>query len=111
MSIGMPVQKAKDRYGKDFESLMDFYLTNGLVYSDNRVFVMAMMHNKNELLKKSKIGLDKLDCWYVHYAAGDLYRLFEIAPYEMEWAIFEREDKPLKCYNIKRMRRLIDGQK
>jgi hypothetical protein len=43
------------------------------------------MHNK-ELLegKKTEKELDKLDCWYVHYAAGDIKRLFEICPYELE---------------------------
>lgn len=91
---------------------MDYYLTNGIVYSDDRVFVMAIMHNKEALLKKEKKELDKLDSWYVHYAAGDISRLFEIAPYEMEWAIFERgEDKPLKCYNLNRIRRLIYGRR
>ncbi len=61
--------------------------------------------------KKSEKDIDKLDCWYVHYAAGDLGRLFEIAPYEMEWAVFERENQILKCYNLDRLRRLVNGQK
>ena len=91
---------------------MAYYLINGVVYSDDKVFVMAMLHNKNQLLKKEKKELDKLDCWYVHYAAGDISRLFEIAPYEMEWAIFERgENKPLKCYKLDRIRRLIYGRR
>ena len=87
MSIGNPIQLAKDRYGKDFESLMGFYLTHGVVYSDDKVFVMAIMHNKDALLKNKKKELDNLNCWYVHYAAGDISRLFEIAPYELEWAL------------------------
>ena len=91
---------------------MAFYLTHGVVYSDDRIFVMAIMHNKDALLKNSKKELDKLDCWYIHYAAGDILRLFEIAPYEMEWAIFERgEGKPLKCYKIDRIRRLVYGRR
>lgn len=91
---------------------MDYYLNNGVVYSDDVVFVMARLHNKNQLIKNIKNKLDKLDSWYVHYAAGNISRLFEIAPYEMKWAIFERgEDKPLKCYNLDRIRRLINGRK
>ena len=90
---------------------MGFYLTHGVVYSDDKVFVMAIMHNKDALLKNKKKELDNLNCWYVHYAAGDISRLFEIAPYELEWAIFERGDnKPLKCYNLNRIRRLIYGR-
>jgi hypothetical protein len=73
---------------------------------------MAILHNKDFLMgKKSEKDIDKLDCWYVHYAAGDLGRLFEIAPYEMEWAVFERENQILKCYNLDRLRRLVNGQK
>ena len=90
---------------------MAYYLINGIVYSDDRVFVMAMRHNKNQLLKNKENQLDKLDSWYIHYAAGDILRLFEIAPYEMEWAIFERgKDKPLKCYKVDRIRRLFYGR-
>ena len=91
---------------------MGFYLTHGVVYSDDKVFVMAIMHNKDALLKNKKKELDNLNCWYVHYAAGDISRLFEIAPYELEWALFERgEDKPLKCYKVYRIRRLIYGRR
>ena len=72
---------------------------------------MAMMHNKDFLMgKKSEKELDKLDCWYIHYAAGDVKRLFEIAPYEMKWALFERNNDKLKCYDLDRIRRLINGQ-
>ena len=106
-----PIQLAIDRYGSKFEELLTHYSTNGVVYSDNRVLVMEMMHNKDLLFgKKSEKDLDKLDCWYVHYAAGDIKRLFEIAPYEMKWAVFERENQKLKCYDLDRIRRLINGQ-
>lgn len=106
-----PIQLAIDRYGSEFEELLTHYSTNGVVYSDNRVFVMAMMHNKDFLMgKKSEKELDKLDCWYIHYAAGDIKRLFEIAPYEMKWALFERDNDKLKCYNLDRIRRLINGR-
>jgi len=106
-----PIQLAIDRYGSEFEELLIHYSTNGVVYSDNRVFVMAIMHNKDLLFgKKTEKDLDKLDCWYVHYAAGDIKRLFEIAPYEMKWAVFERENQKLKCYDLDRIRRLINGQ-
>lgn len=69
------------------------------------------MHNKDLLKgKKSEKELDKLDCWYVHYAAGDLKRLFEIAPYELEWVAFERNNDKLKFYKVERIRGLIYGQ-
>ena len=110
--MNIPIQIAKDHYGNVFEELIHHYSTEGVVYSDDRLFVMAILHNKDFLMgKKSEKDIDKLDCWYVHYAAGDLGRLFEIAPYEMEWAVFERENQILKCYNLDRLRRLVNGQK
>lgn len=70
------------------------------------------MHNKDLLKgKKSEKDLYNLDCWFVHYAAGNLDRLFEICPYELEWVAFERGDfKPLKFYKLDRIRRLLYGQ-
>ncbi len=90
---------------------MDFYLTHGVVYSDDKIFVMAIMHNKDAMLNNKNNKLDILNCWYVHYAAGDILRLFEIEPHKMEWVIFERgENKPIKCYKIDRIRRLVYGR-
>tara|TARA_X000001382_G_scaffold97278_2_gene71644 strand:- start:2148 stop:2372 length:225 start_codon:yes stop_codon:yes gene_type:complete len=71
---------------------------------------MAILHNKNFLEKKIDNNLDKLDCWYVHYAAGDIFRIFEICPKEVKWCAFERGvDKSLKFYKLDRIRRLIYG--
>ena len=111
--MNTPIQMAIDRYGNELEELLTHYSTEGVVYSDNRVFVMAVMHNK-ELLegKNSEKELDKLDCWYIHYAAGDIKRIFEICPYELEWVAFERGDfKPLKFYKLDRIRRLSYGRR
>ena len=112
MSQNTPMKLAIDHYGSDLGELLAHYLINGVVYSDDKLFVMAMMHDKDFLMgEKSEKDIDKLDCWYIHYASGDLNRLFEIAPYEMKWAVFERENQKLKCYNLDRIRRLINGQK
>tara|TARA_R100000353_G_C6495402_1_gene192789 strand:+ start:34 stop:366 length:333 start_codon:yes stop_codon:yes gene_type:complete len=110
--MNTPIQKAIDRYGNELEELIRHYSTTGVVYSDNRLFVMAVMHNKEILQGKNfKKGLDKLNCWYVHYAAGDIKRLYEICPYELTWVAFERGDKPLKFYKLDRIRRLSYGRK
>ena len=111
--MNTPIQMAIDRYGNELEELLTHYLINGVTYCDNKLFVMAIMHNK-ELLegKNSEKELDKLDCWYIHYAAGDMKRLFEICPYELEWVAFERGDfKPLKFYKLDRIRRLSYGRR
>ena len=113
MLAHLPIQKAIDRYGNDLEEMILHYSTEGVVYSDDQLFVMAIMHNKDLLKgKKSEKDLYNLDCWYVHYAAGNLDRLFEICPCELEWVAFERGDfKPLKFYKLDRIRRLIHGRK
>ena len=105
------IHLAKSHYGKHFQTLFDYYLQNGIVYSDKYIFVMAMLHNKNFLMEnKKQNNLDKLDCYYIHYAIGDMKRLFEIAPKKVEWVVFERGNKPLKCYKYERIRSLIYGQ-
>ena len=82
------------------------------MYSDNRLFAMFTMHNKNRLEKNIEKELDKVDCWFVHYAAGDVERLFEICPYELTWVAFDRgEHKPLKFYKLDRIRRLFYGKR
>jgi hypothetical protein len=107
------IEKAKDHFGSDFEALFDYYLEYGIVYSDQETFTMAVIHDKDYLLgKKSEKEIDKRDCYYVHYHAGDLKRLFDIMPEPMEWVVFDRiTDQPMKCYNIERIRRLIYGKK
>ena len=108
--MNTPIQKAKDRYGKHLEELILHYSTNGLMYSDNQVFLLMQLHNKNLLENENSLkDVDKLDCWYVHYATGNLNRLFEICPYDVEWVAFERGDEPLRFYKLDRIRRLSNG--
>jgi len=83
-----------------------------VVYSDDRLFAMFTMHNKNRLEKKTEKELDKVDCWFVHYAAGDVNRLSDILPYDLDWIAFDRgKDKPLKFYKLSRIRRLFHGKR
>ena len=106
------INKAKNHYGKDFEEIFDYYLKNGIVYSDDKTFVMAMYHNKDVLLGKKQLNkLDRCDCYFVHYFTGNLKRLFALMPVELEYAVFERFDGKLKVYNLERLRRKIYGIK
>jgi hypothetical protein len=93
---------------------MDYYLKNGVVYCDESLFLFAVSYDKDvlggDIENIGKIPLDKIDCWYVHYASGDLKRIFEISPYDLEWCAFERGDKEIKFYKMDRIRRLIYGQ-
>jgi hypothetical protein len=103
------MRRAEIFFGDKFDAVFSWYLDNGVVYSDSTLFVMACKHNKDMLLNKNiEKVLDKVDSWYVQYVAGDIKRLFEIMPEEMEWAIFERhEDEPPRCYNLSRIRKKL----
>ena len=101
---------ARTRFGEDFQSLLDWYLENGFVYSGKELFVLACMHNKDAVLKrKVEIELDKVDCWYVQYAVGDLKRLFEIMPEHKEFVVFEREgiNRKPKVYRTDQLQRRL----
>jgi hypothetical protein len=103
------IKQAQAFFGDKFDAAFSWYLENGVVYSDSKLFVMACKHNRDMLLERNvEKVLDFEDSWYIQYVSGDLKRLFEIMPEEMEWAIFERrEDEPPRCYNLKRIRRKL----
>jgi hypothetical protein len=103
------ITDAKAYFGEGFDEMLGWYLENGVVYSDPTLFVMAIRLNKGDAMeRKTTKDLDKLDAWYVQYASGNIKRLFQIMPEELEWAIFERHEgeKP-RCYNLNRIRRKL----
>lgn len=103
-------QRMKDYFGDNYLEILEYYFLNGYVYSDNRLLILAIPHNKDNILNNNN-DLDFCDCWYVQYASGDLKRAFEIMPYEMEWLVFDRGDsKPNKVYNLNKIRDKINGQ-
>ena len=103
------IKQAQAFFGDKFDAVFSWYLENGVVYSDSKLFVMACKHNRDMLLERNvEKVLDFEDSWYIQYVSGDLKRLFEIMPEEMEWAIFERHlnEKP-RCYKLSRIRRKL----
>ena len=106
---GKIIEEAKAYFGEGFDEMLAFYLENGVVYSDSELFVLGIRLNKDDALeRKTTKDLDKLDAWYVQYASGNIKRLFQIMPEELEWAIFERhEGEAPRCYNLNRIRRKL----
>jgi hypothetical protein len=89
-----PVIQAHTHFGVDFDEVIAWYMLNGYIYSGDDLFVLACKHNKDAVIRDREIKeLDKLDCWYIQYASGDLKRLFELVPEEKEWVVFERWGK------------------
>jgi hypothetical protein len=101
--------EARKYYGKDLGNLVDFYLDFGFVYSDHELFLLAMPYQKSILeLPEQKMlekELDNLDCWYVHYASGNLKKIFKVSPFDLEWVAFERGEDEIKFYKMDRIRR------
>jgi hypothetical protein len=102
-------RQAQAFFGDNFSALLLWYVENGVVYSDETLFVMAIKHNKEMLLERNNEKvLDFTDSWYIQYVSGDIKRLFEIMPEEKEWAIFERhENEAPRCYNLNRIRKKL----
>lgn len=99
--------KMKDYFGSNYFEIINYYGEHGYIYSDNQLLLLAMPHNIENLINEKQ--LDTCNCWYVHYASGNLKRAFEIMPYELEWVAFERgDDKPIKKYNLKKLRKRIE---
>jgi len=105
----MPINKAKDMYGDKFYPLLDEFYTNGrYVYSDPDIFVMAYPHVLDILLERNlNKTLDEIDVWVIHFFAGDMKRLFEIAPFELKWVAFERNEHRFRVYETEKLKRRI----
>lgn len=104
-----PIQKAAILYGNNLPELIGWYLDNGFIYSGSDLFFMATKHNHDRLINKEELNkLDKVDCWYVQYVAGNISRIFDICPEELEWIVFEREaSEGIRCYKFNRLKKKL----
>ena len=109
-----PVDQAREWFGGSFHELCDYYFDNGYLYSGADAFAMAMPHSKASLMEQDiNKELDKCDCWYVQYVAGDLKRLLEqlnSLPFDFEWIVFNRDDGDYRACNLKRMTEKLNGK-
>lgn len=105
-----PIDHAIEKYGAELGSLItDFMAEDRYIYSGPDFFVLAYPHVKDLLLRRNlNKTLDDTDTWVIHFFAGDMKRLFEIAPFETEWTAFHRHDKDdFKFYNTEKLKRRI----
>lgn len=98
-------------YGDDFPALFEQFTTNGrYIYSGPDFFVLAYPHVRESLLRRnSNKNLDKVDTWVIHYFTGEISRLFEIAPFDLEYVAFHRNrnDDKLKVYRMEDLKRRL----
>jgi hypothetical protein len=109
ISDGTHSLQARVFFGAEFDEIVGWYMENGVIYSDQTLFVMACKHNRNLLLERNvEKDLDIYDAWYIQYVSGSIKRLFEIMPEELEWVIFERhEGEAPRCYKLNRIRKKL----
>lgn len=113
-----PIDDAIDAYGDRIgEMVCEFLQPHRYLYSGDDFFVMAYPHilseiieteSKQELIEiESKKTLDDIDVWCIHFFAGDIKRLFEIAPFELPYVAFHRRGK-FKVYETEKLKQKLE---
>ena len=116
-SYKRPVDEAKEFYGGNFESMVDeFLVPQRYIYSGDDFFVLAYPYVSNTLCEEEDVSLfrlnlnkdlDKIDTWVIHYFAGNISRLFAIAPFDLDYVAFQRKDGKWKLYNTQDLKRKL----
>ena len=103
-----PIDHARKFYGDKFWFMVhQFVRPMRYIYSGDDFFVLAYPHKTNLLFKQNlNKDVDKLDVWVIHYFAGDIKRLFEIAPFELPYVAFQRKDR-WKLYETEKLKKKL----
>lgn len=117
MSLRRPIDEARDFFGHDFEGMIDIFFRDGYyMYSGDDFFVMAYPYRSSDLIEEENVDLfrlspnksvDKTDTWVIHYFAGDIKRLFAIAPFLLDYVAFQRKGGRWKLYNTDDLQRRL----
>ena len=108
-----PLDEARDFYGSDLLDMIHMFLTpQRYIYSGDDFFVLAYPYRSGDLLEEEHVllrhdlnnSVDKTDTWVIHFFSGDIKRLFEIAPFDLDYVAFERRGK-WKLYNTEDLKR------
>ena len=106
MSACKPIVQGKDMIvsgGYDWMRILDYYLTNGWVYSGDDAFVMAELVSRESLIDtESKKALDT-DTWFVYIYTGNLKRVLDLIPFRKKYVAFRRNDKATKVYEMTKL--------
>lgn len=88
---------AREHCIRTFAMDLDLHLQCGYVFSTPEVFVMGRPVRKGAeyvQLTDPAFIFDRVDCWWVYLAAGDLGQMMRFLPYELPWFGWERDNKP-----------------
>lgn len=108
LSSCRPVDHAKKYYGANFDSMVcEFLKPYRYLYSGDDFFVLAYPHISSILFGQNlNKSVDNIDCWVIHYFAGDIKRLFDIAPFDLPYVVFERQGK-WKLYETDKLKKKL----
>ena len=104
---GYAYNLAKELYDDgELEEIIQFCMENGVVYSEDDLFLCAYPTSSGHITRNPEINLDIADTWYVYIATGNIKRVFEIAK-PLKYVSFERFDKTLRLIEFKKVRRIL----
>lgn len=82
------------KYG--FEDTLSAHLKQGFVISRPDVFAMfrPVIHNADVklIINPRHTFVGNCDCWHVYVCAGNMSKLWELAPCELPWVSYERRN-------------------
>ena len=106
-----PIRVAKEMLGdQEYYDLMEDALEHGYFYSGDECCVAAVIYDEEWLLRQD-LNKTTGKVWYVNFYAGDLKRVLELVPFELEWVCFKRDNNhdKIKIYNMKKLLKRIGG--
>ena len=83
-----------------FVNYVEWHARNGFVFARPDFFAMGRPVKRNappkEILDpKMLFESQDCDCWYIHAAAGNMARMWQIVPWELPWICWTRLADPL----------------
>jgi|TARA_Y100000310_G_scaffold2464_1_gene3191 hypothetical protein len=96
-----------DANNEDLIAIVDNHLAHGWVYSGEDAFVVATLESRELLLRPNLNKEVDKDTWYVYLYAGNLKRVLELIPFQMEWVAFRRDNGPIRFYRTNKLLKRI----
>jgi len=86
-----PLTAFKDFYPDDWREVLEFFAGHAYFYSSPTALVCAYTTRRSLVeQKKYEMVVDNFDTWYIHYLAGKVTEVFDIAPSVTKWVCWQR---------------------
>jgi hypothetical protein len=85
------LDRFKDFYPDDWRDVLEFFAGHAYFYSSPTALVCAYTTRRSLVeQKKYEMVVDNFDTWYIHYLAGKVTEVFDIAPSVTKWVCWQR---------------------